>query len=203
MGLPDNIGTTLPWRDVFFLGRESEKGMRDVYWTRIAMSSHGIPMSHTRLINLSDTPRVDESQLVAGSSGIAFVENQGAYTDFHVILTGKAPYQITPVLEDLTSMTPDFIIESTWEWRYFRTSTIFSKILLKWVDKKVQIAGFLEDGKRASMILDTYLWQLQFVNDMISFRGTIYKRTVEKPVVERYVQRARQALKLLTRSLSG
>jgi len=72
-GLPRTSTGAFDYRDVFFLGRKKPGAPREVYWLAVRFTPAGVPLASRALVNLSQTPAIDESILLASGSYVAFV----------------------------------------------------------------------------------------------------------------------------------
>ena len=71
-GPPPSALGALRYRHVFFLGRARPGAPRDVYWVLARVTPAGVPLGLRTLVNLSQTPKRDESALATRGPLVAF-----------------------------------------------------------------------------------------------------------------------------------
>lgn len=95
-GVPTTAAGALRPRHVFFLGRAHAGAPRDVYWIMARITPAGVPVETRTLVNLSQTPNLDEDRLVHRGPYLAFpiYGSQGVGAVAIIDVTGDHPVSL-------------------------------------------------------------------------------------------------------------
>ncbi|MFH2006999.1 MAG: hypothetical protein ABI333_10480 [bacterium] len=138
-GLPKTASSSFGYRNVFFLGRKTARGPRDVYWVMVRFSVAGIPLAARALVNLSRTPAIDESVFLSAGPFVAFVIPAGRQVGAIVVVDGRGDHpnvlRRRTRLRRITNNVTNF--QETGHWRGFSRHALepehpLSAVTLRW-----------------------------------------------------------------------
>jgi hypothetical protein len=156
-GIPDDSGFSIPGRDIIFLGKDSVSSTRDVYWAFVKLSTSGIPMGTPLLINLSNSPHIDEAHMVVSKSHVAF------YVPGQSIKIIDFSKKRNINLEDFSSIKKAYGKMKNWlkTRRFFHFPQYeitlgqkLTKIAFIWKDSTLYVAGVTKGKKKMKFEFD-------------------------------------------------